>query len=489
MKSIRAWQGVRMRRVCAEADEDAPTRVVTVPASWDDAAAAALAQLAPGAGPAHLAREAEFWTRRLNERAREAGLAPVGEALHVLLRRRQGAPDETVWRGEAAAAPRFVLNLPAFHDAGVGFDTAAFGEAVELAVVSLTLACPDAARIAVAMTDLAGLLACLGVAYGSDEARAIGGCLAALLRGRADAASARLAGLFGVTPAEADGPPAPPDGCVIAGLAAAAAEAWGAAPRSGLRHEATTAITAPGAVEALLGVETGGVAPAFSPLAATGGLTRTARTELAARGLSAEAALADLLAGIDHLPVASAEAHAAMRAAVAPYIAAMPPRAVVPLVGAQGRRALPSRSRGYAQRASVGGHTVFLRTGEYDDGGLGEIAITPQKETAAFRGLMDSFAQAVSIGLQHGVPLGAFVDAFTLTRFGPAGAVEGDAEVERATSLVDYVFRNLAVHYLGRRDEAPVMDEPEPVPAATPQLPLDLPQDNRPRARLRVVGR
>ena len=104
------------------------------------------------------------------------------------------------------------------------------------------------------------------------------------------------------------------------------------------------------------------------------------------------------------------------------------------------------------RRPRVGGHKLFLRTGEYDDGALGEIVIALHKEGAAFRGLMDNFALAVSLGLQHGVPLERFVEAFTFTRFGPAGAVEGDPAVRAATSLLDYVFRHLAANYLGRHD-------------------------------------
>ena len=135
-----------------------------------------------------------------------------------------------------------------------------------------------------------------------------------------------------------------------------------------------------------------------------------------------------------------------MHDAVAPYLHAMPPRPVAGAVPAQPpqRRELPARRRGYTQKAAVGGHRVYVRTGEYADGTLGEIHIALPKEGAAFRGLMDSLAAAVSLGLQHGVPLEEYVDSFTLTRFGPAGAVEGDPAVGRATSLLDYVFRNLA---------------------------------------------
>jgi hypothetical protein len=494
MKPIRAWQGVRMRHLAAGDDPDAPVRLLTLPAAWDDAAGAALAALAPGEGAAHLAAVAEGWIRPLNERARETGVAPVGEALHAMLRRRQGAPSAGVWRCAPEAVPGFVLNLAAFHDATLGFDVACFEAGVEVAVTALTLAAPGAERIGLGVADLAGLLACLGLDYDGDAARAVAGCVAALLRGRADAASARLAGSFGVRAAgEAAGQP--PAQCVVPGLAEAAARAWAERPLAGLRHAMTTAIGAPGVVEALLGVETGGIAPAFSALACGGGLTRTARASLAARGLTAEAALADLMLGVDRLPAASAAAHAAMREVVAAFVPDVPQVRPVaaPQVRAAGRRELPARSRGYAQRATVGGHTVFLRTGEYEDGTLGEISVTPPKESAAFRGLMDGFAQAVSIGLQHGVPLAEFVEAFTLTRFGAAGAVEGDPAVARATSMLDYVFRNLAVNYLNRRDEAPEIEDAAP-PEAAPLLPMDLPRDGRGRdgrgrARLRLVGK
>jgi len=120
----------------------------------------------------------------------------------------------------------------------------------------------------------------------------------------------------------------------------------------------------------------------------------------------------------------------------------------------QGRSRLPDRRKGYIQKASVGGHKVYLHTGEYDDGALGEIFIDMHKEGAAFRSLMNNFAIAVSIGLQYGVPLEEFVDAFVFTRFEPSGAVTGNDQVRSATSILDYVFRELGVSYLDRTDLA-----------------------------------
>jgi ribonucleoside-diphosphate reductase alpha chain len=120
------------------------------------------------------------------------------------------------------------------------------------------------------------------------------------------------------------------------------------------------------------------------------------------------------------------------------------------------RRKLPERRKGYTQKATVGGHKVYIRTGEYSDGHVGEIFIDMHKEGAAFRSLMSNFAMAISIGLQYGVPLEEFVEAFTFTRFEPAGPVYGNDAIKMATSILDYIFRELAISYLGRTDLAHV---------------------------------
>ncbi len=123
------------------------------------------------------------------------------------------------------------------------------------------------------------------------------------------------------------------------------------------------------------------------------------------------------------------------------------------------RRRLPNRRGGYTQKAVVGGHKVFLRTGEYDDGSLGEIFVDMHKEGAAFRSLMNAFCIAISIGLQHGVPLERFVDQFIFTRFEPNGMVMGHDRIMMSTSIIDYLFRDLAINYLGREDLAHVSEE------------------------------
>ena len=369
-----------------------------------------------------------------------------------------------------------MLNLPGFLDPQGGFDTAAFIAAVETVATALALAERPAQAIGIA--DLAGLLAALGIDYATAAARDVARALAAILHARAGA-QPRLV-------------PSPAT-TAIPGLAEVARAALATA-RPG---PTLAAITAPGAAEALLGVETGGIAPAFAPLSASGRLTRAARAWLVARNLDTEAALAALLGGTSPFPAAGTAAHAAMHDAVAPYVDTLPARPVEPTAppATTGRRRdLPPRRNGYTQKAAVGGHKLYLRTGEYTDGTLGEVSVALHKESPAFRGLMDSLCAAVSLGLQHGVPLGDFVETFTQTRFGPAGTVEGDPAVAQATSLLDYVFRHLAANYLGQHNlPAPDPEDSEPTtPTTTPLLPLELPAETTAQARrrrFRVVAR
>ena len=485
MKVHRIWHGIRMRPIETGADPDSPPRTVTLPASWDDRAAAALAGLAPGTGPVSLAAAAAGWSRALPPDLEIQALS--------LLRARQAAPVDAVWAGMAARDPGYLLHLPAFLDGGL-FDAPAFAAAIATAVEVLAVLAPEARDLSIAMTGLSHLLAGLGVAYDSDEARDIARCLAALLRGHADAASARS----GEPGALRSVWPAPPDRCVVRGLAEAAHQArTGAVPH----HPVTTAIRPPSAADGLLGVETAGIAPPFGWIDESGDLTRTTLAFLGARGMSGERALAIHLAGGSAFPAIGPAAHGVMHDAVAPFVHRMPSRPVpepVPKpVGLPARRDLPGRRRGYTHQAALSGHKVLLRTGEYDDGTLGEIVIALSKEGPAFKGLMEAFATAVSLGLQHGVALETFVDAFTFTRFGPAGAVEGDPAVKQATSFLDYAFRHLAANYLGRRDIPEASFETadtvgDGAREQAPLLPLDLPAEAGARSRrrgLRVVGK
>ena len=115
---------------------------------------------------------------------------------------------------------------------------------------------------------------------------------------------------------------------------------------------------------------------------------------------------------------------------------------------------MPDRRKGYIQKASIGEHKIYLHTGEYNDGKIGEIFIDTNKEGELVKALMNNFAIAISLGLQYGVPLDEFVDAFVDTKFEPSGKVDGNDRILSATSILDYVFRELAISYLGKEEMA-----------------------------------
>ena len=475
-----------MRDTEAGADPDATPRALTLPASWDDRAAAALAALAPGDGRASLPRAAESWIRPLAASARLEGDPALADRLHILLLERKAAPTAPLWTGtDDISPPGFVLNLPAFYEEAAGFDVAAFIDAARTAATALRLSQPTANRTAIGFTDLDGLLARIGLDYDSTDARDLAAAIAALLRATVDIT---LAGeqpdLLSCLPSW----PEPPQARRLPSIATAAIEMR----REALRGSASlpsTAISLPGPADALLGAETGGLAPAFAAIDAEGRLTRAALARLAALGMTAETALGRLLDGDRLLTPASLAAHQAMHDAVAPYLHAMPPRPTAGAIPIQPplRRALPARRRGYTQRATVGGHRVYVRTEEYADGTLGELHVTLPKESPVMRQMLESVSDAVTLGLQHGVPLQEYVEAFTLTRFGPSGPVEGDEDIGHATSVFDYVFRHLAVHYLGGCTVPEGV--PDAQPEALPMLPLDLPVQMRTRrSPLRLVA-
>ncbi len=503
------WEGVALRRTRAAADPDAAPRAVALPVAWDGdlLAAEALAALAPGEGPATLPRAAEAWVGRALARGRKAGLLDDAGALHLaeglraLLLARRGAPGAEVWAGAARPEPRFVLNLPAFLEPEGGFDLEGYAEACALGVLALDcLTQSKSARLRLGFADLSGLLAALGLEYDSAESRAVAAGIAALTRGAAEAESGRIAARMGAREPVALLWPAPPGETVLPGLAAAARAALDqAAASQGLRHAGLVALALPDAAEALLGAEVGGMAP-------MPGATRLAlapngaAVELPTRAaLRAQQAFPHRAAGL-LAPVGEA-ARQAMREAISPFLHAVAPGPVaLPAPARPVARAVALRRHsGTTLHVTVGGHRVALRTAEDADGRLLEVAFTLSKEGAAYRSLMDGFAQAVSLGLARGVPLSDFVEAFAYTRFGPAGVVEGDPAITRATSVLDWAFRRLALDYLGRRD----LPEPSEEDCASdtlasaaplgPLLPLDLPEapTNSPRGRrrgLRVVA-
>lgn len=484
------WEGVALRRERIGADPDAPLRHVALPATWEEGAGAALAALAPGAGPAALPTVAEGWIRRVTTRGRRLGLIETPEEadglaaeLRGLLLARRGAPGAEVWRDRRDDA-RFVLNLPAFLESDGGFDAAGYVAAAALGVRVLDiLGQGRAARLRLGFADLAGLLAAFRLPYGGEEAQAVAAALAALTRGAAEAESGRLAARHGALHPVALIWPEPPAETPVPGLAAAARAALDAAAASpGLRHAGCVALAPADAVEALLGAETAGLAPAAGPLMPArdeDGRFVLRPTRAAERaGEDAPALLAPPPPG----------ARAAMEAAVMPFLDAAPPAPVALTAPPQApRRAAPrpvASAAARTWRVSVGGARVALRATEDDRGRLREIAFSLPREGAHARALLEAVAQAVSLGLAHGLPLAAFVEAYA---YGPGvgGVVEGDGSIRRATSVLDWAFRRLALDYLGRGDlPDPVEEETAPVgasPAEPPLLPLDLPAQPAPR--------
>jgi hypothetical protein len=499
------WEGLSLHRLRAAPEPEAPPRAVALPVQWGEEEAAALAALAPGSGPVVFPRLAEAWIAPLAERGRRLGvLADAGEAsgfaaaLRALLLAQRGAPGAGLWRGDARQ-PRFVLNLASFLDPEGGFDAPAYAAAVALGLRALEIATgAKATRLALGFADLAGLLAGLGLAYDSPAGRATAACLAALTRGAAEAESGRLAERLGAREPVCLLAPAPPEATPVPGLAEAARAALEAAAACrGLRHQALLVLAPPDAAERLLGAESGGLAPSpgASRLVERAGWVTEEPTRAALR---AGAPAARLLAPVPQ------SAWRAMAQAVAPFLHAAPPlpaaeaAAPRPALPAPARGpALPLRPTGAVFRATVGGHRVVLRVSEDANGHPIELAIALTKEGAAYRSLMEAMMGAVSIGLAAGVPLAAYVEAYAYTRFGPAGAVEGDPAIRRATSVLDWAFRKLARDYLGRTDLADPTEEdcapdsPGRAAEQAPLLPLDLPAAPSPRARrgqLRLVG-
>ncbi|MCX2561735.1 vitamin B12-dependent ribonucleotide reductase [Acetobacter farinalis] len=507
-----------MSTLQAAADPDAPLCSVTLPAEWDAEAASALAQLVPGAQAVDLAATASRWVDAL---AQDDATA---RSLVWLLLLRQAAPTEPVWSCAFDRPPGFIVNLAAFVSPGEGFAAETFVAAIRLLSSVLRNAArttadqrngelplpdlltpitqtpagpaprtesgqPQPPMVAgdILLTNLDACLAGVGLDYDSEDGRA---------------AACAIATLATLTAHSGTGPeslPLPPVRTVLPGLSETLRAVWrdAAVATDTPLAPVETGFSTPGPVDALLGVEACGLAPVFSLLKPDGRLAASTLDRLAARDFTTETALAAALAGETVLPLPGPNAHMAMYRALTGFIDRMPARpdpAAQPLVRKLERgmrRALPQRQGGFTQKTSIGGHRLFLRTGEYEDGTLGELALTPTRESSMVKGLMESFGEAVSIGLQYGAPLDAYVSSFAYSCFGPSGTVEGDSVATYATSMLDYTFRALSEAYLGKKlPDGPHQDnqtDPDPL------LPLDFPAqegDPAPRKRgsLRLVS-
>ncbi|MBO6035628.1 MAG: vitamin B12-dependent ribonucleotide reductase [Acetobacter sp.] len=501
-KSKNYWDGVLMNTLEATADPDSPLRSVTLPVEWDIVAASALAQIVPGDAAIDFSSLTAEWLPIL------APDDQTARALVWLLLTRQASPTEAVWHGLFDRPAGFIINLGAFVSPDSCFEARSFVAALRLISTVLRHTAQTTAELRneelplpdlfdsisqstpqkdispfssapfspagkILLTNLDVCLSGVGLDYDSEDGR------------HAACAITALATITAHLGCELETLPIPPTHNVLPGLGEALRDVWNEAAIAVEKPLPLieTGFSTPNPIDGLLGVETCGFAPTFSLLRPDGSLATSTRKRLEFRGFTLETALAAALAGESVLPRPSPKAHLAMHHALTSFVDFMPAKPEITLSCpdtylARGQRHfLPTRHSGLTQKTTIGGHSLFMRTSDYEDGSLGELSLTPTRASTMVRGLMESFGEAVSIGLQYGVPLEAFVDHFAYSCFGVAGTVEGDPVASYATSMLDYVFRTLSNTYLGRR--LPDSARQDNLQDQDPLLPLDFPDSQQ----------
>lgn len=511
MNTRHIWNGVRMRNLQAAIDPDASLYSVTMPARWEDQTATAILQLCSSyqleSSSVKTDQIIANWLLPLCNHAANAGIKnwKVSDWETILLNQ-QACPNQRIWQNDNSQKPAFTINLAAFASTETGFDAHSYRKILQIVIDSIRilykqqfnfinseLPFPDLQispkqipvdsenaksyhNIAgtVYLTNLDACLAQLGLEYDSIQGRDVACCLTC------------FATLLSTAGCGSDYLPLSPDWNALPELTTLAKEIWSLASEEKTLPlpRIETSFSIPGPEDLFLGSEACGLAPIFSPVTEDGHLAISTIARMAKQKLTPESALAATLSGNLILQPPSHQAHCAMHQALIGFTTSMPPRphpmeyplASKTILPRGIREPLPPRHKGITQKASIAGRGLFLRTGEYEDGKLGEISITPLKENAMVKGLLDSLGQAVSIGLQYGVPLKEFVSAFAYSRFGIAGTVEGDPGAIYATSFLDYSFRLLSDVYL----KQPLPDAPNNLQSdeeKLPMLPLDLPEE------------
>nr|WP_236646495.1 vitamin B12-dependent ribonucleotide reductase [Aristophania vespae] len=413
------------------------------------------------------------------------GAPPLGRSLSCLLLMQHMAPNIALWQRRTDEQFGFVLRLSGFVQEST-FSPEQF-------VACLNLACDSLRRLneaqrnersgelplfdenkaaeenchcagLIQLTDLDACLAAQGLDYDSPEGREFAQAIIALARialrkGTRQSASVKASPLF-------------PE------IEHFAISLLQADTHKAVLPPIELGFSSSGPIDALLGVETCGIAPIFSPIDEQGKLRSSTLHRLASRGLTPETALALALNNENPLPKISGQAFVKMHEAVSGLVDYLPPRpepeteALLSRLERGVRRSLPLRQNGFSQKTSIGGHRLFMRTAEFEDGSLGALTLLPPRESPMARGLMECLGQAVSVGLQFGVPLEAFIEQFAYTHFGPCGTVEGDPVAAYASSMLDYAFRALSDAYLGKHmPDAPMASSSEN--AEDPLLPFD----------------
>ncbi len=500
---------MRTLHITIDPDSNA-LRSVTLPSAWSDDAAQALAQITPSeGGPVRLASEAARWVELIDSTPllpnTPKNAPPIGRSLSCLLLMQQMAPNLALWRHDPDGQPGFIIKLSSFVQDGL-FSTEHFAACVKLACDSLRRLeaaqrpyrsgelplfdepalsfSPNDPVGAILLSDLDACLAAIGLDYDSEAGRAMAQGITQLTQLIARAGTPIAVPAFSC-------PQAPDIEQAAVSISAKMQSVTELAP-------VEIGFSSSGVVDALLEVESCGLGPIFSLVDTQGNLRTSTLHRLAHKGLSPEAALALALDGEAPLHAAGPKAHALMQEALQPFCEHMPilpepeTDALKEKLGRGVRRPLPMRQGGFTQRASIGGHRLFMRTNEFEDGSLGALSLSPPQESPMARGLMECFSQAVSIGLQFGVPLEVFIEKFAYSRFGACGTIEGDDIAAYATSMLDYAFRALSDAYLGQRmPDAPV--EPTEKTQDAPMLPFGLEQETSPprspkRRNLRLVS-
>lgn len=536
MKAHLYWNGVRMRTLQINTDYDGNAlRSVTLPILWGDDVARALTEIAPSTlGPIKLSSEAARWIELIEatpphpyiKTESSPNHASIGRSLSGLLLMQHMAPNLALWQYQNNQDHThhneelgFVLRLSAFVQEGIF--------AFEQFVACLELACESLRRLyyafqhnqnnelplfdkeasekctyhnnpslnnskilqkagIISFTDLDACLAALGLDYESDDARDFASALTALSRTILYAGTARPVS-----------PLAYHDFPEFEEIAISSITKY--APHIDLPI-IELGYSNPSPIDALLGVEACGLGPIFSLLDNEGHLRSSTLHRLAHRNLTTEKALALALGGIHPLPQPTNDAHIYMYDILAPFLDKRP---IKPENNVDNtfshlergiKRPLPTRQKGFTQQASIGGHRLFMRTSEFSDGTLAALTLTPVKESPMVRGLMESLAHSVSIGLQYGVPLKAYIEQFAYTNFGPCGVVEGDPDTLYASSMLDYAFRTLSETYLNHHlPDAPSLQNEETL--ETPMLPFhhntslkEVETHRKVKRKLRLVG-
>ncbi|QCE35434.1 vitamin B12-dependent ribonucleotide reductase [Acetobacteraceae bacterium] len=494
------WAGVQMRTLEVEDffDEEREPRKVVFPAVWPDISSYALEQLASASvGTVRLQSEATWWLNLMAPSSEDLSQNALGDGFIGLLLLRQMAPSVSLWKKDLSTPPAFVIRLSAFVEEGI-FQASHFLACLEMAAKGLkkvvearsNLSMPllpifeegslglfeeertekedeklhsEAFEASFLLSDLDSALAAMGLEYDSTAGRSAAQgivVLAKLASYMGEEAFHLLEGADSLIPLDAPSEMrhAAYEFCtkILCSLQRLGATKKFLDQEKKSSFFLKVGFSAPNPVDSLLGVEACGLAPIFSPLDEAGQVRNSFTSRLMRQGLTAENALALVVAGEKRFSMPGNQAHLKMREVVKEVGCCLPPLPNFDVCEVKAklergtRHLAPARKKSVSERVLLDNRDLFFRIGEFEDGTPAELEIHMVKESPLAKGLMECFGQAVSLGLQYGVPLEAYVEQFKYSQFVPFGEVEGGRNIQYATSMMDYIFRSLAELYLGK---------------------------------------